>query len=380
MATALGVLAQSNTSDYIVGGIDTYITDNGGSKTVDCYLYFRRTNTYANPTWSSSVDGTVTIDGTSASTRFSPNIPGYNNNWIGPYVHAAKTFTGGAKSITVSWSTTDNVSPYRFGGSGSATITVPASYTAPTGLTRSNDSVGTDSITADVSVTGWGTGGSTAQHYVELSVCTAQNTTTRSYTKAYIGDSLSGTITVDNTADTTVRNITIGPNNRYYLTQYATNGAADTGNSSFTAVVTPCLPPAQFEIVPGSITDTSATIRWALNSNSGHYLQEQLLYTIDGGVNWLDATSGDIELNLLDPDTQYTATAKTIGYVSNPEFYVTESEPVSITFTTKKSYKAYGSVNGETAEVTKIYGSVNGQTKEIVAIYGSDNGVTKRIY
>ena len=379
MSTALGVIAQGNTSTYIVGGIDTYITDNGGSKTVDCYLYFRRTNTYSGVTYSSSVDGTVTIDGTATSARFAPSIPGYNNNWIGPYVHASKTFTGAAKSITVSWSTTDNAGSY-FGGSGSATITVPASYTAPTGLNRTNDSIGTDSITADVSVTGWGTGGSTAQHYVELSVCTAQNTSTRSYTKAYIGDSLSGTITVDNTADTTVRNITIGPNNRYYLTQYATNGAAGTGNSSFTEAITPCKPPVQFEIVPGSLTDTSVSIRWALDSNSGHYLQEALLYDYEGGGIWTDAGNSNIELTGLTPDTEYTIVAVTGGYSVIPESPETQSQPVSITFTTKKSHKGYGSVNGEATEVSKIYSSVNNQSKEIVAIYGSENGLTKRIY
>lgn len=379
MSTALGVIAQGNTSTYIVGGIDTYITDNGGSKTVDCYLYFRRTNTYSGTTYSSSVDGTVTIDGTATSARFAPSIPGYNNNWIGPYVHASKTFTGGAKNITVSWSANDNVGGY-FGGSGSATITVPASYTAPTGLARSNDNVGTDSITANVSVTGWGTGGSTAQHYVELSVCTAQNTTTRNYTKAYIGDSLSGTITVDNTADTTVRNITIGPNNRYYLTQYATNGAAGTGNTSFSEVITPCKPPVQFEIVPGSLTDTSVSIRWALDSNSGHYLQEALLYDYEGLGIWTDAGNSDIELTGLTPDTEYTIVAITAGYSVIPVDPVTESTPVSITFTTKKSHKAYGSVNNQAAEVSKIYGSVNNQSKEIVAIYGSENGLTKRIY
>lgn len=379
MATGLGVIAQSNTSTYIVGGIDTWITDNGGSKTVDCYLYFKRTNTYSGTTWSSSTTGTITIDGSATTGTFSPQIPGYNNNWIGPYVHAAKTFTGGAKNITVSWSTSDVAGGY-FGGSGSATITVPASYTAPTGLAVANATATPDSVTATVSVTGWGTGGSSAQHYLELSVCQAQNTSTRNYTKLYPGSSLSGSITVDNTASTTVRNLTITPNSRYYLTEYASNGAAGTGNTSFTEIITPCRPPVQFEIVPGSLTDTSVSIRWALDSDSGHYLQEALLYDYDGLGIWTDAGNSNIELTGLTPDTEYTIVAVTGGYSVIPVAPETQSQPVSITFTTKKAYKAYGPVNGQATEVSKIYGPVNNQSKEIVAIYGSENGLTKRIY
>ena len=125
----LGVLAISNTSTYIQGGIDTWITDNGSSKTVDCYLYFRRTNTYSGQTYSSSTAMTVTIDGTSASATSATSIPGYNNDWQGWYVHCSKTFTGDAKTITISWSSS-GVGSY-FNGSGSTTITVPASYTNP---------------------------------------------------------------------------------------------------------------------------------------------------------------------------------------------------------------------------------------------------------
>lgn len=42
--------------------------------------------------------------------------------------------------------------------------------------------------------------------------------------------------------------------------------------------------------------------------------------------------------------------------------------------------KLYGSVNGQTKEISTLYGSVNNQTKEIKKLYGSINGQTKLIY
>lgn len=42
--------------------------------------------------------------------------------------------------------------------------------------------------------------------------------------------------------------------------------------------------------------------------------------------------------------------------------------------------KLYGSVNGQTKEISTLYGSVNNQTKEIKKLYGSVNGQTKLIY
>lgn len=379
MSTSLGVIAQSNTSTYIVGGIDTYITDEGSSQKVECFLYFKRTNTFSGSTWSSSVSGTVTIDGESTSVNFSPTIPGNNNNWIGPYIHATKVFTGGERNITVGWSTTDNAGSY-FGGSGSTTITVPASYTAPTGLSYSNIEIGPDWVSCDVSITGWGTGGTSAQRYLEASLCQNENVSVRNWTAVY-GEALSANIRVDNTNATTVRQLTIAPNSRYYLTAYAANGAAGTGNTFYTPIYTRPYPPALSLL---SVGQTDANIQYSFNPNDGHFLSEVIRYRINGG-EWqqgsIEISPGVIELTGLTSDTEYLLEVMVCGLATGSTTTIwSESAIASMTIKTKKSHKLYGSVNGETKEIVKLYGSVNGLTKGITALYGSVNGETRRIY
>ena len=104
----------------------------------------------------------------------------------------SKTVGGGDTSTSISWSTSD-------GFSGSFTVTFPSG--APSGLALSNIVPGTDSFAATVSVTGWN-GGTSANRYRELSVCTGQSASQRKLEKTY-GDTLSSALTVNNETATT---------------------------------------------------------------------------------------------------------------------------------------------------------------------------------
>ena len=389
--TSLGYLASGTLGNSnLQAALDTYIEDNGGNKVVKCWLYIRRTNVYAYSTYSSSVDLTITIDGTNTSTNRSITIEGgKQNQWQGPWLFAEKAFSGAAQTITISWVTTDNVpysGTYQFSGSGSASVNVPASDTPPTGLTRTYTSLDPTSITAGVSVTGWGTGGSTAQHKLSLSVCKNQNTSSRNYTQTYPGNSTSASITVDNTSSTTHRDFTIQPNARYYLTQYAENGSAGTGNTSFTEIVTPCPAPTIVALTPYLTYDSStgvwyATIRVDYTTNTGAgYLTTETEYRLrksgsqwsqwwtqaEGTTRfWLDGLADDSDYEIQMKVTQSNGTSSSI---------------TTGTAHTPKLYKLYGSVGGKTKSINKLYCSVGGKTKLVTKLYGSVNGVTKRIF
>lgn len=385
----LGVIAQSNTSTYIVAGLDTWITENSDSVVVDCYLYFKRTNTYSGVTYSTGVTGTITIDGSTTSGTFDPQIPGNTNDWQGPYIHAQKSFTGSARTITVSWSTSDSVTAY-FGGSGSASVMLPPSNTPPTGLYMSNLIVGPQAVTATIGVTDWGNGGTTAGRYLELSVCQNSNIDTRSWNTSHPGNNLSAEITVSNSSATPYQQLTITPNQHYYLTQYATNGAANTGNTSFTEIVTPCE-----AITVGTVTPDE-------QGTTAYYTGENILFSYSTGAGYCDTvimyrvyssrggwspwwsivppgtTDQTLNVSGLAFDSDYTVEMKISQTKSGIQ--KSESEVTSVSFHTIKQYKFYGSVNNTTKSITNLYGSVNGQTKLISKLYGSVDGVTKRIF
>ena len=246
MSTSLGVLAVSNTSTYIQGGIDTWITDNGSSKTIDCYLYFRRTNSYSGTTWSSSVSGTVTIDGTSASASFSPSIPGYNNDWQGWYVHCSKTFEGDARNITISWSSS-GVGSY-FNGSGSATITVPASYTSPSTPSVALKSKTYNSATFAVSISSYGNPSGVSGRYIEAAVLQANSydgSTSNARRWNIVQNTTSATILVNNSSygngGSSGEGLTIVGNHKYWYGGYATN-TQKTASVVTGSFYTPCPP------------------------------------------------------------------------------------------------------------------------------------------
>ena len=76
----------------------------------------------------------------------------------------------------------------------------------------------------------------------------------------------------------------------------------------------------------------------------------------------------------LEPETTYYFRAMADNHEMQSDYSTTVST------TTSKEPKLYGSVSGNTKLVKKLYGSVNGEAAEIKKLYGSLNGQTKRIF
>lgn len=261
-----------------------------------------------------------------------------------------------------------------FAGTWTGKATVTGASTAPTGLSLSNIIRAKNGFTGTVSISGWGNGGSVSSRYLEMSVCTGQNTTTRRL-KAVYTSALSATIAVDN--DTTSGSFDIQPNTAYYLTMYATNGAKGTGNTTFSEYTT--LAP-QANVSLHDKTAETATFVYTTPADGGKYAKT-VQYSLDDGNTWVDAAtvatgaaaSGNFTVSGLDAETSYTLRTR----ISTPAG-VTNN--VDVHFITEKNVTIYCSVNGRTKKVEKIYCSVNGAAKEVQKIYASVNGKTKRVF
>jgi len=324
------------------------------------------------------------VNGTRTAFTCTAAGDGYS---LGSYSLNSTSFSVAASDTSASVGWTDND-----GVSGSFTVTFPAGSSAPTGLTISNITPGTDSVTATVSITDWG-GGTTSTRYRELSVCTAQSAAQRKWVMEY-GDALSSNITVDNTATSTAGAVfTITPNSSYYLTMYTTNGVLDTGNTQYIQVVTLAEAPT---ISVGTITDTSVQILYTASADGGQY-NKKIRYSLDG-TTWVTGatvtsgatTSGTFTITGLTAGTSYSIQTR----VSTPAG-TTTGTTLSVTTTGGASPKLYGPVSDgvggyETELVEKLYGPVddgNGgyETKKITKLYGAvsdGNGgyETKLIY
>ena len=276
----------------------------------------------------------------------------------------SKTVGGGDTSTSIGWSTSD-------GYSGSFTVSFPSG--APSGLALSNIVPGTDSFTATVSVTAWN-GGSTATRYRELSVCTGQSASQRKYNVTF-GDSLSSAITVDNTATRTEGTaFTITPNTRYYLTMWASNGTAGTGNSNFTQAVTVAETPT---VTLTSQTSDSATFSYSVPADGGFY-NKTLEYSLDEGQTWNtiatitsgSATTGTFIISGLTTTGEHTALVRsrtTAGSASNA--VVTWNSAVirlisSDGTTGREGVRLLVPVSGVATEATRMLVSYNGTATE----------------
>lgn len=369
--TAIG-----NSSQYIEGSISYNAYISNGNIVVDAIFQMRRTNPqyYPYDTYSSTAVPKMCISGTSGNFAFvgSTGVTVHaDSNWQTIF-SATRTFdlNRGGESIYIGWKVENDNSGF-LGGTATSTITLPTGSSAPTGLAISNISTTTNSVTATISISSWGVGGTTAQRYRELSVCTAQNITQRKFVKDR-NDILSNAITVDNSAtETAGAAFTISPNTRYYLTMYASNGALGTGNANFTPAITLAAAPT---ISLNSVAEDSAVMDYSVDADGGVY-DKTIEYTVDG-TNWAIATtitggsseSGTFTITDLMDNTTYTAQTRvvtTAGTTAGP----------SVTFTTASlpaTTKLYGSVNGEAKEVKKLYGSVQ-STITVYTISSFDN-------
>lgn len=232
----------------------------------------------------------------------------------------------------------------------------PGVATPPTGLSVTDVVRAPEGFTATVSITGWGTGSGT--RYRELQVWTYSSSglvEPRKYMPAY-GDSLSGTITINNS--TPNGSLTIVPNTMYVIGAYATNGAAATGSTRFGECTT--LPPHS-SLSTNFIAQTSAGFTVSVPNQGGKYdmvlkyqLDSEPLVTVTtltgAGTKGAAFTVFDLR-----PGTTHTITAALTTNagetVSNTITFTTEAAPVTL----------YGSVNNQAEKVVKMYGPIEQQ-------------------
>lgn len=126
-----------------------------------------------------------------------------------------------------------------------------------------------------------------------------------------------------------------------------------------------------------NIGETSATIAVTCGA-SGSAATTDLQISSDNS-NWttvasnVQGTTKNVSVTGLTPNSSVTRYFRVHTVYGNSATY-------TVTFTTLKMARLYGSVNNQTKRVTKLYGSVGGQTKKITKLYASVNGVTKLVY
>ena len=328
------------------------------------HLLYTRTNDYSGAT--SCDAGTFTFGG--VSTTFSATKYGAMTD----EEVASVSFTISTSGGTYTGSTSN---AYLFSFSGS--VTIPAQYTPPTGLTVSNLSATANTVSGTVAVATWGEGTSTSDRYREINVSSTGTDDTRRYQKEY-GSTKSSEITATNSSQQ-LGGMNITPNTFYYVWGYANNG----GSYALTSLTGASIITPPDELSAKSTTDVGvdyATVQVTTTADGGYY-SKTVEYSLDNGTTWTtgatvssaSATTATFDITGLNSDTTYTVLFRVHSNAG-------ATSSGSLTFTTLVGSKFYGSVNGVTKKVTKLYGSVNGVTKEITKLYGSVNGVTKLIY
>lgn len=285
------------------------------------------------------------------------------------------TVTASASSTTYNFGVYITMNNSQNTGTLRWSLSFPSSGTAPTGLNVTSISPSERSITATVSVTGWGGLGDSTTRYRELQVWEGNMTGDYRKQKA-TGDTLSSTITC-NSSSTGSLNI-IG-NKKYYIGGYATNGTLASGPTNFGTIVT--TPPVVHGSV-GTITEDSASISWSI-VNQGGELDINVDYMVNNSGTWSTAETittngpkiGSFSIAGLSPNTTYTVDLR-----SDAVGGATVSGQ-TITFTTAGvGSKVYCSVNNTRKKVKRIYCSVNGERKKVKKIYCSVGGVAKLAY
>lgn len=329
-------------------------------------LLYSRTNTYSGATYSS---GTFTFGGASV---------GFNKTFYGRQTDAE------VARVTFGISTSGGTYSGNASGSGghlnfSGSVTIPAQQTKPSGqyiegLASSwNGTYNEPQVTwTKAGVTS--TGGGLSELYIVAGNEPYKSGIAR-LTRNFTNGS-AGAIS-NNQNDWGSTKIDMAPNKQIYIGMRASNSAgADYWNYGTIVTVPGKLTGGSYD----SVTGDSARVSVTTTADSGYYAKT-IQYSIDGGTTWADgttssatsATTVSFDITGLSGGTEYsvqTRVSTTAGTNTGP----------TITFTTLKVAKLYGSVNGQTKEIKKLYGSVNVQTKEITKLYGSVNGVTKRIY
>lgn len=365
------------------GGLEVTSSSNNGTITVTAKLFVRRTSYYSGTTMSSRVNGTVNIDGTTSSGTFGPSITA-STDWHGSYITCTKQFTGAARNITVSWSTSDQISPYRFSGSGSGTFAVPAGYTAPTGIAVSVSSVTDTSATMKVSISSYGNPSSTNGRYIEAAICSTSSYGAEPRRYKAANNVTSSSITVNNSSTGT---LTIASNTKYYYGAYASNTQLSTQTIGGTFATLAATPTGKYssqsyltaKTVKANITYTSSAggnantryIEYRYSTNGGSSYSAWLRYgTISGTSGTISLsglpTSSSIRVQLRVATSAGTSGVATVSFSS----LATHANPVFKDF----------SYADTIAEATALTGSdqtlIQGVSKPKVTISASQQATT----
>lgn len=352
-----------------------------------CYIEFRRTSSWS-ATWGD--DGaSITFNGQTVSAPYWYTGT-VDSTWR--TIDSASGFTVPLSGGTFSWHFNNPIqgSVLDCGG----TITIASQVTPPSGLSISNITATSDSVSATVSVTAWN-GGSSATRFRTLSLCTGQSVSQRKYQRVY-GDSTSSTITIDNnTVDSEGNAFTITPNTTYYVTMYASNGDASTGNTSFTQVTTLPAPSAKLY---GSVNNQAKRIQKLYGAGTG-VLSSCVLTVVSDSANMITgfnaatfvsklcsahpeyATEGYLDgkrLRLImyrDGSTPEVQLFLAEGTVSKAMLANRSSgtEEYGFTVDSSAAYQSVAYVSITSKEFTQV-------AREIKKLYGSVNGVAKLIY
>lgn len=309
-------------------------------------------------------------------TNYQQVVAGNQHISNGQYVESAVTFsfsaapTDTSKQVEILWQYNNGTAT----NSITYTLYFDASATPPTGLNVTGINVGTQSVKATVSVTGWGGAGDASSRYRELQVWEGNMSGARRY-QATHGDSTSSEITCSNSSS---GSLTITPNTKYWVGGYASNGTLNTGSQPFGTVIT------QVPTAGGSLASATAhslTLNWNV-ANQGGERDIKIDYRLDNG-SWTEVTtvsgsgakSGQFTLSGLLPNSQHTVEIRSSGVGGSV------SGGITLTVSTADTpEKLYGSVNNTRKRGVRAYCSVNNTRKKVKKIYGSVNGARKLVY
>lgn len=296
------------------------------------------------------------VDGQTSWTKVKPYQTS-GGSWSAGFSFSFTDSGAGTRSYTAIFQVWNNAETGTVGNAASVgfSVSYPADGSAPTGLNISNISTTATSVSAVVSVTGWGGLGDASTRYRNLSVMRTSDRSDdqRRYERIY-GNTMSSTITV--TSSSAYGTGTVDPNTRYWLWWFATNGTygAESPWESSTVVVTKAMPPT---MSAEPIDGTNVRIVYTSQADGGYYAKN-VQYSLDGGVTWVtgatvntgSATTGSFTITGLTPNTSYTMKTRVSTNAG-------ETDGADVTFRTYKPHgDFYGSVNDASRQINKVYG------------------------
>jgi hypothetical protein len=361
-------------SDYYTTGTytKTRVRVDYSGTSATAYLLYTRTNSY----WTQAGDpATFTFGGQSVSFAL------FGNQGPATDIEVCHvSFTISSSGGTYSGSTGGNPGFFAFSGS----VFIPSQATAP-----SNGSIGTLSTYWDqnayevcikTTVVTVNDGGAALTTFNLLAAGTP-------YTDSGYPDLARIAVNCINGAGNVISNsrnqaqstYTMQPNALVYTGLYAQNSVGAYRYKTADGAPTIITAPASFEILPPTLTSTTAEFH-VYTSDDGGYYDKTLQYRLNGGswVNWTvvqDMFSDDIVLDItgLTPNTWYTLECQVVTPAGTTACN-------TLHFATPPDKNLYGSVSNAATHVNKFYGSVNSQTAQVYKIYGSVNGEAKPIF